>query len=476
MALDFPTSPSLNDEYTIDGVTYIWDTYSWNAKTSSATVSGLSDTTITTPADTQVLTYDNATGKWINADASGGGIGSFIDNSIAIASDGLALGNDDGTNNENIALGNSSLSVTTGIRNIALGTQSGSQLSSSSGNSFIGWRAGYNYTLGAENISLGTQSLYGDTTLKGTGHYNLGIGYQTGFSLTTGQYNVLNGYQAGYGLTSGSDNILLGRSAGKAITSGIGNIKLGFEAGLSSNGSSGVTIGYRAGRFASGSNGVYLGQFAGYSEVAHNKLHIANNSTESLIEGDFSARTLQVNGALTYENQAMELISTTTVSASVASVEVTGLSGYDSYRIKVNGITFNTADAYPTFNLSVDNGVSYPTIRYIRNALASTTTSTPAANNTSDNSSTTLPLLTGYTSTSLTPSFSIAIDIDNNSNNPIFGADVGYISQDNIYEQGVATFKGSFETVPNDIVDAIKISASLGNITAGIISIYGVKS
>ena len=38
----------------------------------SSTLSGLTDTDISTPSDGQVLTYDSAAGKWENANASGG--------------------------------------------------------------------------------------------------------------------------------------------------------------------------------------------------------------------------------------------------------------------------------------------------------------------------------------------------------------------------------------------------------------------
>ena len=38
----------------------------------AATLTGLTDTTITNPADTEILTYDNASSKWINSAAPGG--------------------------------------------------------------------------------------------------------------------------------------------------------------------------------------------------------------------------------------------------------------------------------------------------------------------------------------------------------------------------------------------------------------------
>jgi hypothetical protein len=47
------------------------------------------------------------------------------------------------------------------------------------------------------------------------------------------------------------------------------------------------------------SKSVYIGFQAGYGETSDNKLHIASGMSESLIEGDFAAKTLTINGALT---------------------------------------------------------------------------------------------------------------------------------------------------------------------------------
>lgn len=63
------TTPTDTQVLTYDTATGKWV----NADSaSSTTVDALTDTTITTPTDTQVLTYETATGKWINSDATGG--------------------------------------------------------------------------------------------------------------------------------------------------------------------------------------------------------------------------------------------------------------------------------------------------------------------------------------------------------------------------------------------------------------------
>ena len=328
MALDFPTSPTNGQEYTIGNNTYVWDSTAtvWDLKPvtggGASTLVDLTDTTITTPTDAQVLTYDTATSKWINADAtggSGGGIGEFISTSIAISSNDTALANDDGTTNGNIGLGSNALNRSiSGSNNVGIGEYAGYNCTTTN-NVAIGNSAGFSISSGQYNVALGAFALDCNFSSGGTGSYNSGIGYQTGDSLTTGQYNVLNGYKAGYALTSGSDNVLIGKSAGLPLTvshsntmigalagslalaGGEYNVFVGAEAGGSANHSSIVALGYQAG-YNSGYGSVHLGYQAGGNDTGNYKLHIANKNTESLIEGDFSARTLQVNGSIEAED------------------------------------------------------------------------------------------------------------------------------------------------------------------------------
>ena len=343
----------------------------------ASTLVDLTDTTISTPTDAQVLTYDTATSKWINADATGGaggGIGEFKGDSIAISSVGATLANDDGTSNDNIGIGDDVLTaLTTQINNVAIGKFSCKDVISNS-NVGIGYLAGVYISSGSNNIAVGANALQGAVSAKLTGSYNIGIGSGTGDKLTTGQYNVLNGYQAGYGSTTSSFNVMIGDRAGKLNTSGGSNVLIGEQTGYNfSTGSRNTVIGQMAGWSANGSLNVFLGTYAGYSETGSSKLHIGTVYGESLIQGDFLARTLQVNGSLDVEaitvggaaiggGGAMELISTQVVSASVASVEFTGLTTYDRYEIRfaLNSV----AKARMQILLSVDNGVSFITTGY----------------------------------------------------------------------------------------------------------------
>jgi len=197
--------------------------------------------------DFRCTVYTKADGTAVVSPA--GGIGEFIDTSIAISSDDSALANDDGTNNNNIAIGVDALAtITSGANNFAAiagaleDLDTGSHNVAINGGRSLNGAASYNVAIG---LAMSNWSS-GNTT----GSYNTGIGYQTGFSLTTGQYNVLNGYQAGYSLTTGQNDINIGYQAGYSDQTGSYHINIGGNAGHNVNGFfHNVMIGRDAGRF-----------------------------------------------------------------------------------------------------------------------------------------------------------------------------------------------------------------------------------
>lgn len=65
-AVDFPNSPSVNDEFTSGTRTWIWDGSVWLLKGVAISLDVLSDVTLTTPASGQTLIYDGS--DWINQD------------------------------------------------------------------------------------------------------------------------------------------------------------------------------------------------------------------------------------------------------------------------------------------------------------------------------------------------------------------------------------------------------------------------
>lgn len=287
--------------------------------------------------DTKVLTASAVAGVYTwEVAASGGGIGEFIDDSIAISIDDTALANDDGTGNSNIALGKQAgNSSTTGNQNVLIGPYVAQKLETGAGNVYLGYYTGWgttiggynvgigyncmsNLTTGIDNIAIGRTALNGDSTNKLTGTFNIGVGRDTGKVLSTGGYNLFMGYLAGSSTTTGNNNICLGENAGSAVTSSSFNIAIGLDAisDTTCTGSYNNAIGYQAlhsntsgygnvglGRDAgynneTGAKNVFIGYQAGYNELSGSKLHIANGSTESLIEGDFSAKTLDLNGSV----------------------------------------------------------------------------------------------------------------------------------------------------------------------------------
>lgn len=172
----------------------------------------------------------------------------------------------------------------------------------------------------------------------------------------------------------------------------------------------------------------------------------------------------------------VNLISTTTISSSVSSVEFTSLSGYESYKFIISGLTFASANAYPIVNFSTDNGSNYPTVRMLRAAFASSVATSVATNTFSDDNRVGLLLTTGSTSANLTPSYFIEGSWANNGGNPLGFVNVAYASQDNAFEHGLGSFMFGLTSVPSANVNAIKFAAVSGNLTAGKVSIYGVSS
>jgi hypothetical protein len=212
----------------------------------SATISG-----ITYP------TSDGSSGQFLKTDGSGNlsfatvsttvGINDLTDGYAAGGSVGLggnALDNDDGSANNNTAVGtNSGSAITSGNNNTLVGWSSGQRLTTGRDNTAIGYTA-LEYSLDAETaVAVGRQALYGGSNNRHVG--NVGIGYRAGFKITTGQNNVFLGIQSGYNTTSAGNNFFGGRQAGYLNSTGQQNIFLGANAGYTNTtGSNNVVIGY----------------------------------------------------------------------------------------------------------------------------------------------------------------------------------------------------------------------------------------
>jgi hypothetical protein len=192
---------------------------------------------LTAGSNTQVLTSDGTDISW--ADAAGG----------ASAIDDLSD-----------ALTNSS-GATIGIGTGALAADDGSA---------------------NNNTALGYQALNDATTAA----FNVAVGYQAMDSMTTGfGYSTAVGYQALGGATTGYGNTALGHTALSGVITGNNNTAIGRGAGSSVTGSSCVIIGHDAGRLA-GTGSVAIGADSLTSlSLATSAVAVGLNTLKALTSG-----------------------------------------------------------------------------------------------------------------------------------------------------------------------------------------------
>jgi hypothetical protein len=186
---------------------------------------------------------------------------------------------------------------------------------------FIGYNAGFgnrgDYSNGlgssAATFNLGKINAIGDSA----GYNNLGfninsIGSNAGYSNSGNRSNFI-GYFAGYN-NSGSDSVFIGNFAGY---NNLGNNVFGAGVDSSRNnvGDGLKAIGNFAGEYNSGDNVIAFGELAGYNNSGSNVIFIGNsigrdnnknnrlmidvmNTNTPLIDGDFAADNLTINGNL----------------------------------------------------------------------------------------------------------------------------------------------------------------------------------
>lgn len=98
------------------------------------------------------------------------------------------------------------------------------------------------------------------------------FGTNSGFSLISGNGNTFIGYNNGYSTTSGNNNTFLGDNAGHSNITGSGNVFIGYQ--------------------------------SGYNLLGSNRLNISNNSTGSLIHGDFTNNWVGIDFTLGLRDQS----------------------------------------------------------------------------------------------------------------------------------------------------------------------------
>lgn len=227
---------------------------------------------------------------------------------------GYKSGYNNTTGSDNVALGTYALSGNcTGWGNIAIGSYTLYKNKNNSGNIALGTFTLCNNTTGYMNYGIGQEVLSNNIS----GANNIGMGYLAVYHNETGCYNIGIGSTAICLNHTGSHNIGIGREALLSNYSGGSNISIGnYNSKYSCNGSNNIGLGncslysnsdgHR--NIAIGNNALYsvytgcdnvaIGNYAGYTETGCNKLHIANNSTSSLIYGEFDNRIVTINGNL----------------------------------------------------------------------------------------------------------------------------------------------------------------------------------
>ncbi len=250
-------------------------------------------------------TSGNAGANEINELADGRTVG----NSVFLGS-GAGV-NDDGTNNHNVAVGDSALTTNiSGIYNTANGSQSLYSNTIGTRNTANGNWSLYSNTEGDYNTANGYKSLYSNTwgyrnTANGYkslhyntwGYYNTANGNLSLYSNTSGYYNTANGSRSLYSNTTGVGNTANGLRSLYSNTTGDFNTANGNLASYYTLSSYNTSVGYSAGDFHTFSSGTFLGAEAypgvdgisncmalGYNArvSASNRVVIGNTSVTSI--------------------------------------------------------------------------------------------------------------------------------------------------------------------------------------------------
>ena len=262
----------------------------YNADPSSATVSNeitLGNASITSlripglqsgATDGQVLTFNSTNGDIELANGGATEINGLsdavtYDSGVSIGLGTGALANDDGTENNNTAVGHNALNANT----------------SGNLNTAVGNGALAAATTAPRNTAVGNDALNDCTT----GQFNTAVGQNAGNLVTTGSNNVLLGYAAGDSLTTGSGNVFAGWEAGNNQTTTQYAIALGASAALDGTANYTISIGNNAGRYgAKGSNQICIGTNAG----------LGTTSTSSTGGGVYIGKDAGKSIANTYQN------------------------------------------------------------------------------------------------------------------------------------------------------------------------------
>jgi hypothetical protein len=139
------------------------------------------------------------------------------------------------------------ITASAGTSNTRIGVNAGNSIASGGNyNVVVGDEAGTALTTGDTNVAVG----YAALSTEDTASRSTAVGYRALLTQNAGDVNTFNvaiGYEAGFGMTTGVENTLIGGAAGDALTDADYNVAIGRGA-LSDDtlGSQSVAIGYLA--------------------------------------------------------------------------------------------------------------------------------------------------------------------------------------------------------------------------------------
>lgn len=239
-----------------------------------------------------------------------------------------------------------------GIRNVAMGTNALQINVSSTENTAIGHNA-LNLSTAGFNTAIGAYSFSSNTT----GYSNVGIGKNSGLVNTTGFQNFFGGPGAGENNTTGQENTFVGYDAGLNNTKGFRNFYGGWNAKGGAFGFQNVVIGYTGGAsltndsataarnnifigYASGFNGSQLTTASNTVAIGVNSFTTANNQ---VVIGNTSMTQFNFWGALMPAGSAgttgQGLISQGANTSPIWTTVVTGVSGTANQIASTGGAT-----------------------------------------------------------------------------------------------------------------------------------------
>ena len=157
--------------------------------------------------------------------------------------------------------------------NFCVGTNAGTDLTSSDNNIFIGQNAGANVTAGSNNIAIGNEALEAcvdgganvaigkEALTTCTSGNNVAVGYEAGKTIPGNNSGVFVGYKSGH-VTADDQCTMVGYEAGKAyVNSDNGcNTMIGAGAGLTTTGGQNQLFGYHCGKnLTTGKGNTFVG-------------------------------------------------------------------------------------------------------------------------------------------------------------------------------------------------------------------------